>query len=160
MPLRPARVGRVGVIGAPVAKTAVVAAAVTPGPSPVAKTAVVAAAVTPGRVGRRRNIARARSLESAVPHFSRSRLKGLVISRGMAIHEHGQSSRGVPTPPPRGHPGSTVGSRRSEVDRARSGPAPPSGRHRRSVTPSCGFCGSERVYPLPPRTALDRSWQA
>ena len=31
MPLRPARVGRVGVIGAPVAKTAVVAAAVTPG---------------------------------------------------------------------------------------------------------------------------------
>ena len=51
MPLRPARVGRVGVIGAPVAKTAVVAAAVTPGPSPVAKTAVVAAAVTPGRGG-------------------------------------------------------------------------------------------------------------
>jgi len=41
------------VIGAPVAKTAVVAAAVTPGPAPVAKTAVVAAAVTP-RVGRRR----------------------------------------------------------------------------------------------------------
>jgi len=39
----------VGVIGAPVAKTAVVARAVTPGPSPVAKTAVVAAAVTPGR---------------------------------------------------------------------------------------------------------------
>jgi hypothetical protein len=32
-----------------VAKTAVVARAVTPGPSPVAKTAVVAAAVTPGR---------------------------------------------------------------------------------------------------------------
>ncbi len=30
MPLRPARVGRVGVIGAPVAKTAVIAAAVTP----------------------------------------------------------------------------------------------------------------------------------
>ena len=53
MPLRPARVGRVGVIGHPVAKTAVVAKAVTPGPSPVAKTAVVAAAVTPGR-GRRR----------------------------------------------------------------------------------------------------------
>ena len=52
MPLRAARVGRVGVIGAPVAKTAVVAAAVTPGPSPVAKTAVVAAAVTPGRAGR------------------------------------------------------------------------------------------------------------
>ena len=46
MPLRPARVGRVGVIGHPVAKTAVVAKAVTPGPSPVAKTAVVAAAVT------------------------------------------------------------------------------------------------------------------
>jgi hypothetical protein len=54
MPLRPARVGRVGVIGHPVAKTAVVAKAVTPGPAPVAKTAVVAAAVTPGRVGRRR----------------------------------------------------------------------------------------------------------
>ncbi len=52
--LRPARVGRVGVVGAPVAKTAVVAKAVTPGPSPVAKTAVVAAAVTPGRAGRRR----------------------------------------------------------------------------------------------------------
>jgi hypothetical protein len=31
MPLRPSRVGRVGVIRAPVAKTAVVAAAVTPG---------------------------------------------------------------------------------------------------------------------------------
>ena len=51
MPLRAARVGRVGVIGHPVAKTAVVAKAVSPGPSPVAKTAVVAAAVTPGRVG-------------------------------------------------------------------------------------------------------------
>ena len=48
MPMRAARVGRAGVIGAPVAKTAVVAAAVTPGPSPVAKTAVVATAVTPG----------------------------------------------------------------------------------------------------------------
>jgi len=53
MPLRRARVGRVGVIGAPVARTAVVAAAVTHGPSPVAKTAVVAAAVTPGRRRRR-----------------------------------------------------------------------------------------------------------
>jgi hypothetical protein len=50
MPLRPARIGRVGVIGHPVAKTAVVAKAVaTPGPAPIAKTAVVAAAVTPGR---------------------------------------------------------------------------------------------------------------
>ena len=49
MPLRAARRGRVGVIGAPVATTAVVAKAVSPGPSPVAKTAVVAAAVTPGR---------------------------------------------------------------------------------------------------------------
>lgn len=49
MPIRAARRGRVGVVGAPVAKAAVVAAAVTPGPSPVAKTAVVAAAVTPGR---------------------------------------------------------------------------------------------------------------
>jgi hypothetical protein len=53
MPLRAARVGRVGVIRAPVAKTAVVAAAVTPGRSPVARTAVVAAAVTPGRRRRR-----------------------------------------------------------------------------------------------------------
>ena len=41
MPLRRARVGRVGVIRAPVAKTAVVARAVTPGRAPVAKTAVV-----------------------------------------------------------------------------------------------------------------------
>ena len=54
VPLRAARVGRVGVIGHPVAKTAVVARAVTPGPAPVAKTAVVAAAVTPGRGVRRR----------------------------------------------------------------------------------------------------------
>ena len=54
MPLGPGRVGRVGVIGHPVAKTAVVVKAVTPGPAPVAKTAVVAAAVTPGRAGRRR----------------------------------------------------------------------------------------------------------
>jgi hypothetical protein len=53
MALRPARAGRVGVIRAPVAKTAVVASAVTPARAPVAKTAVVAAAVTP-RVGRRR----------------------------------------------------------------------------------------------------------
>ena len=50
MPLRPARIGRVGVVRAPVAKAAVVGAAVaSPGPSPVVKTAVVAAAVTPGR---------------------------------------------------------------------------------------------------------------
>ena len=34
-----------GVIGGPVAKTAVVAAAVTPGPSPLAKAAVVGAAL-------------------------------------------------------------------------------------------------------------------
>ena len=53
MALRPARAGRAGVIRAPVAKTAVVARAVTPGRAPVAKTAVVAGAVTP-RVGRRR----------------------------------------------------------------------------------------------------------
>jgi hypothetical protein len=53
MPLRPGRVGRVGVIRAPVAKTAVVAAAVTPGRAPVARTAVAATAVT-RRVGRRR----------------------------------------------------------------------------------------------------------
>jgi hypothetical protein len=49
MPLRAARVGRVGVIGAPVAKAAVVTAAVRPGPSPIAKAAVVGAVVTPGR---------------------------------------------------------------------------------------------------------------
>lgn len=54
MPMRRARVGRVGVVRAPVAKTAVVAAAVTPGPSPVAKTAVVAAAATSPRRRRRR----------------------------------------------------------------------------------------------------------
>jgi hypothetical protein len=54
MPLRGARVGRVGVIGRPVARTAVVARAVSPGRAPVAKTAVVAAAVTPGRGVRRR----------------------------------------------------------------------------------------------------------
>ena len=56
MPLRAARVGRVGVIGHPVAKAAVVTSVVAkPGPSPIAKTAVVAAAITPGRgVGRRR----------------------------------------------------------------------------------------------------------
>jgi hypothetical protein len=53
MPVRRARVGRVGVIGAPVAKAAVVAKAVRPGPAPIAKTAVVAAVVTPGRRRRR-----------------------------------------------------------------------------------------------------------
>jgi hypothetical protein len=46
--MRPARMARRGVIGGPVAKTAVVAAAVTPGRSPVAKAAVVGAAVSPG----------------------------------------------------------------------------------------------------------------
>jgi hypothetical protein len=51
--MRPARMARRGVIGAPVAKTAVVAAAVTPGRSPVAKAAVVGAVVTPGRRRRR-----------------------------------------------------------------------------------------------------------
>ena len=49
MPVRATRRGRRGVVGRPVAKTAVVAKAVTPGPAPIAKTAVVAAAVTPGR---------------------------------------------------------------------------------------------------------------
>ncbi|WP_344292854.1 hypothetical protein [Agromyces neolithicus] len=48
MPLRAARMGRVGVVGAPVARAAVIGAAVTPGPSPVARAAVVGAAVTPG----------------------------------------------------------------------------------------------------------------
>lgn len=49
MPLRAARVARRGVVGAPVARAAVVTAAVRPGPNPVAKAAVVTAAVTPGR---------------------------------------------------------------------------------------------------------------
>ena len=50
MVLRAARVGRVGVVHAPVAKAAVVGATVaSPGVHPVGKTAVVAAAVTPGR---------------------------------------------------------------------------------------------------------------
>jgi len=49
MPLRPGRIGRVGVVRAPVAKAAVVTRAVAPGPSPVAKAAVIGAAVTPGR---------------------------------------------------------------------------------------------------------------
>jgi hypothetical protein len=49
MPLRRARVGRVGVIRAPVAKTAVVARAVTPGRAPVARAATAAAVVRPGR---------------------------------------------------------------------------------------------------------------
>ena len=71
MPLRPARVGRVGVIGAPVAKTAVVAKAVSPGPSPVAKTAVVAAAVTPGRGVRRRIGATTRNRACAVTRLIR-----------------------------------------------------------------------------------------
>ena len=47
--LRAARVGRVGVVRAPVAKAAVVTRAVTTGPAPVAKAAVVGAAVTPRR---------------------------------------------------------------------------------------------------------------
>lgn len=47
MPLAPGR-GRAGVVDAPVAKAAVVTAAVSPGPSPVAKAAVVGAAVSPG----------------------------------------------------------------------------------------------------------------
>ena len=47
--MEPGSTAGVGVIRAPVAKTAVVAKAVTPGPAPIAKTAVVAAAVTPGR---------------------------------------------------------------------------------------------------------------
>jgi hypothetical protein len=51
--IRATRVGRAGVIGHPVAKTAVVAKAVTPGPAPIAKAAVVGAAVTPGRRRRR-----------------------------------------------------------------------------------------------------------
>ena len=47
MPLGVGRRG-VGVIGAPVAKVAVVGAAISPGPSPIAKAAVVGAAVSPG----------------------------------------------------------------------------------------------------------------
>lgn len=49
MPLRAARIGRVGVVGAPVARAAVVGAAIRPGPAPVARAAVVGAAITPGR---------------------------------------------------------------------------------------------------------------
>ena len=49
MPLRPARVGRVGVIGAPGGENRGRGQGRHPGPAPVAKTAVVAAAVTPGR---------------------------------------------------------------------------------------------------------------
>ncbi|GAA4345302.1 hypothetical protein [Angustibacter luteus] len=40
-------------VHAPVAKAAVVAKAVTPGPAPIAKAAVVGAAITPGRRRRR-----------------------------------------------------------------------------------------------------------
>ena len=47
MPLGPGRRG-VGVIGGPVAKAAVVGAAVGPGPSPIAKAAVIGAAAGPG----------------------------------------------------------------------------------------------------------------
>ncbi|HEY2556775.1 MAG TPA: hypothetical protein VGI08_06690 [Diaminobutyricibacter sp.] len=47
--LRAGRVGRVGVVRAPVAKAAVVTRAVTPGPAPIAKAAVVGAVVTPRR---------------------------------------------------------------------------------------------------------------
>ncbi|WP_181034333.1 hypothetical protein [Arthrobacter sp. GMC3] len=47
--MRPGRVGRVGVVRAPIAKAAVVTRAVTPGPAPVAKAALVTAAVTPRR---------------------------------------------------------------------------------------------------------------
>jgi hypothetical protein len=77
MPLRRTREGRVGVIRAPVAKTAVVAAAVTPGRrAPVAKTAVVAAAVTP-RVGRRRILRSARLAERAAhPDLGQGRIRG------------------------------------------------------------------------------------
>mgnify|MGYP001827092228 CR=1 FL=1 len=53
MPVRRTRAGRRGVVAAPVAKAAVVAKAVTPGPSPVAKAAVVASAAKPGRRRRR-----------------------------------------------------------------------------------------------------------
>jgi hypothetical protein len=47
--MRAGRVGRVGVVRAPVAKAAVVSRAVTPGPAPIAKAAVVGAVVTPRR---------------------------------------------------------------------------------------------------------------
>jgi hypothetical protein len=49
MPLRRGRVGRVGVVRAPVAKAAVVTAAVRPGRAPVARAAVAGAAIRPGR---------------------------------------------------------------------------------------------------------------
>ena len=97
MPLRPARVGRVGVIGHPVAKTAVVAKAVTPGPSPVAKTAVVAAAVTPGQVSAGRDP----RAPSTVPSHSsrRSWIAGPVVRplRDPVDHGHRPSLKGPST---------------------------------------------------------------
>ena len=66
MPLGPRRAGR-GVIGAPVAKAAVVGAAVSPGPSPVAKAAVVGAAVSPGPVAGRQGRSRRRRRHARSP---------------------------------------------------------------------------------------------
>ena len=55
MPLRPGRVGGVGVIGHPVTKTAVVADTVTPGPSPRGEDRGRCRSRHPGR-GRRRYV--------------------------------------------------------------------------------------------------------
>ena len=66
MPLGPGRRG-VGVIGAPVAKAAVVSAAVRPGPSPVAKAAVVGAAVITRPVADRQGGGRRRGRHTGSP---------------------------------------------------------------------------------------------
>ena len=96
MPVRAARVGRVGVIGAPVArtaaKTAVVAKAVTPGPAPVAKTAAPAvvppAMAPPAKSGKA--AAAVDSLRNAVVHVlhnqraARLMLERRPASKGLA----------------------------------------------------------------------------
>ena len=79
MPLGPGRAG-VGVIGAPVAKVAVVGAAAGPGPSPVAKAAVVGAAVEPGPVARRQGRRRGRRRHTgSTPHLSPTESTSLSI---------------------------------------------------------------------------------
>ena len=77
MPLGPGRRG-VGVIGGPVAKTAVVAAAVSPGPSPVAKAAVVGSAMGPGPSP----VAKAAVVGSAMGPGPSPVAKAAVVGRG------------------------------------------------------------------------------
>ncbi len=75
MPLRPAHVGRAGVIGVPVVKTAVIEVAVTPGRgASLAKTAVVAAAVPP-RVASPPNAATDRPTGDAAERLACIRVK-------------------------------------------------------------------------------------